>query len=83
MTQAKDGKQQVEAMAQLAEPWRPDTLAGFKVGDMVALPGINCALRVIDLADPLLILESPSGHKLRAGWRQVRRVQTQGASDAR
>lgn len=79
-----DGKQQVEAMARLAgSEWKPDNLAGIRVGDYVELPNINARLKVIDLADPLLILEAPSGHQLKAGWRQVRRVQTQADGHAR
>ena len=79
-----NGKDETQAMAKLAgDQWRPDNLAGFKVGDYVELPNINALLKVIDLADPLLILESPSGHQLRAGWRAVRRVQIRTDGDAR
>ena len=56
--------------------YKPSSVAGFKIGDMVTLPNINARLKVIDLADPLLILEAPSGHQLKAGWRQVRRTPT-------
>lgn len=72
-----------EQRAPAADQWQPDHLAGFKVGDYVTLPNINTRFRVIDLADPLLILESPSGHQLRAGWRAVRRVKTQTDGHAR
>ena len=77
-----NGMEQVEAMAKLAGEWKPDNIAGIKVGDYVELPNINARFEVVGLADPLLILESPSGHQLRAGWRAVRRCKTQGASDA-
>ena len=71
-----NGKDETQAMAKLAgDQWRPDNLAGFKVGDYVELPNINARFEVVGLADPLLVLESPSGHQLRAGWRAVRRVQ--------
>ena len=75
---ATDGKKQLTAMAKLAgKAWRPDQLAGFKVGDQVRLPNISTALEVIDLQPPaLLILRAPSGHELRAGWRVVQRIRT-------
>lgn len=65
-------------MARLAgKGSRPDSLAGFKVGDQVRLPNIVAALEVIDLQPPsLLILRAPSGHELRAGWRVVQRIRT-------
>ena len=69
--------------AQHAPAWQPDELAGFKVGDMVRLPSIDCALQVIDLQPPaLLILRAPSGHELRAGWRAVSKVRTRADQDA-
>ncbi|TQE98439.1 MAG: hypothetical protein FKY71_13875 [Spiribacter salinus] len=73
-----DGKQQIEAMARLAgDQWKPDTLAGFQIGDCVRLPNLDCPLEVIDLCPPsLLVLRAPSGHELRAGWRAVTRVRT-------
>ncbi len=58
------------------QAWKPDHLAGFRIGDQVTLPNIAVPLRVIDLADPVLILESPSGHQLRAGWRACTRIRT-------
>ncbi len=62
---------------QRAPAWQPDQLAGFKVGDQVRLPSLAVPLKVIDLAPPaLLILESPSGHQLRAGWRACAKVRT-------
>lgn len=74
-----NGKQQVEAYAKLVNreqraPWQPDELAGFRVGDMVRLPGFPAALRVIRLADPLLILKGPHGREIKAGWKAVERV---------
>ena len=68
----------VAAMAKLAGEWKPDNLAGYKVGDAVKLPNIECTFQIVGLDPPaLLVLESPSGHQLRAGWRAVRRVKTQ------
>lgn len=58
------------------DQWKPDNLAGIKIGDAVRLPNISATLEVIDLADPLLILRAPSGHELRAGWQAVERVRT-------
>ena len=89
MTQkSMNGRQQADALARLAKPlnteqnapaesaWQPDQLGGIKVGDYVRLPNVDAPLLVIDLADPVLILQSPSGHQLRAGWRAVSRVRT-------
>ena len=82
MTTKRNHAADVAAMAKLAgSEWQPDNVAGFKVGDYVELPNISVRLRVIDLADPLLILEAPSGHQLKAGWRQVRRVQIRNDGD--
>lgn len=83
--QKLDGKQQVAMMAKLInsdqnapadQAWQPDQVAGFKVGDMVRLPSIDCALEVVGLADPLLVLKSPSGRELRAGWQAVTKIRT-------
>ena len=68
--------------AQHAPAWQPDELAGFRVGDHVNLPSIAVPLRVVGLADPVLILESPSGHTLRAGWQAVTRIRTRADQDA-
>ena len=72
MTKTKDGRQQVEAMRKLAQPWAPDQLAGFRIGDRVRLSTVNASLTVIDFQPPsLLVLESDRGHQLRAGWKAV------------
>jgi hypothetical protein len=73
-----DGKQQMKAMTKLAsDQFKPDQLAGFRVGDQVRLPNIAAALEVIDLQPPaVLILRAPSGHELRAGWRAVTKIRT-------
>ena len=70
-----NGKTEVEAMAKLAsDQWRPDPLAGYRIGDRVRLPTVSTPLTVIDLQPPaLLILQSERGHQLRAGWRAVTR----------
>lgn len=69
--------------AQHAPAWQPDELAGFRIGDMVRLPSIDCALQVIDLQPPaLLILKAPSGHELRAGWRACTRVRSRAEIEA-
>ena len=79
-----NGREQADALAKLAEPWQPDNLAGFKVGDQVTLPRIECPLKVIGLQPPsLLILESPSGHQLRAGWAACSRIRTREEIEAR
>lgn len=87
-----NGKEQVERYSTLvrvdqkapASPeWQPDTLAGFRIGDHVRLPGVDCALRIVGLADPLLILESPSGHRLRAGWQAVTKIRTKAEIEGR
>ena len=65
---------QVQAMAKLAgDQWRPSELAGFRVGDAVRLPNIECTLKVVGLNPPaLLTLEAPTGRRLQAGWRVVK-----------
>lgn len=79
------GRGQADEMAKPLNPdqrapadqsWRPDSLGGIKVGDLVRLPNIAAAFQVVELADPLLILQSPSGHRLRAGWRAVTKQRT-------
>ena len=67
-----NGRDQTTALAKLTgDQFKPDHLAGIRVGDCVRLPNVDVPLRVIGLQDPLLILESPSGHQVRAGWRAV------------
>ena len=69
-----NGKTEVEAMRKLAGEWKPDNLAGFRIGDRVRLSTVSTPLTVIDLQPPaLLILQSERGHQLRAGWRAVTR----------
>ena len=80
-----NGRDQVNAMRKLmnsdqrapaAEQWKPDQLGGIRIGDQVRLPAVDCVLEVIGLADPLLILRSPAGHELKAGWRACQRIRT-------
>ena len=67
-----NGKQQVEAMAKLAGEWKPDQLAGFRIGDRVRLSTVSRPLTIIEFQPPsLLVLESDRGHQLRAGWKVV------------
>ena len=82
---ATDGKKQLTAMTRLSgKAWRPDELAGYKIGDCVRLPNLDCPLEVIDLCLPsLLVLRAPSGHELRAGWRVVQRIRTRTEIEAR
>ena len=68
--------------AQHAPAWQPDNLAGIKVGDYVRLPAIAVPLQVIAINDPLLTLQAPSGHQLRAGWRAVTRIRTRDQIEA-
>lgn len=66
------GRDQTQAMTKLTgDQLTPAQLAGIRIGDCVRLPNVDVPLRVIGLQDPLLILESPSGHQVRAGWRAV------------
>ena len=76
-----DGKEQVAIMAKLmnateqTETWQPSELAGFRVGDLVRLPNIKGALEVTALKPPsLLILRTPTGATVQAGWKAVERV---------
>ena len=80
-----DGRKQVERYAKLVNSeqkapasatWQPDQLGGYRIGDLVRLPGIDCPLEVIGLADPLLVLKAPSGRELRAGWQAVTKIRT-------
>ena len=73
-----NGLTQATTMAKLAgDQWRPDQLAGFRIGDAVRLPGIDATLEVIALNPPaLLTLQAPSGRQLQAGWRAVSRAAT-------
>ena len=69
------GKDQVTAMSKLAQPWMPDQLAGFRIGDRVRLSTVSSPLTVIGFQPPsLLVLESDRGHQLRAGWKAVTRA---------
>ena len=62
---------------QRAPAWQPDQLGGIKIGDAVKLPSLECTFEVIGFQHPaLLILKSPSGRQLRAGWRAVSRIRT-------
>jgi len=72
-----------EQRAPAEQAWQPDTLAGFRIGDRVRLPSVDCTLQVVGLADPLLILESPSGHRLRAGWQAVTKVRSRAEIEGR
>jgi len=71
-----DGREQVDAMAKLAKPWKPSELAGFRIGDAVRLPNIETVFEVVAINDPMLILRAPSGRELRAGWQAVTKVRT-------
>ena len=63
--------------AQRAPAFEPDHLAGFKIGDAVRLPNVECQFQVIGFLPPaLLILRAPSGRELKAGWQAVARVRT-------
>ena len=75
-----NGKEQMMAMAELAKPWQPKELGGFQVGDAVRLPSIDCIFEVTGLADPFLVLRSPSGREVKAGWRAAERVRQKTAS---
>ena len=79
-----NGKEQVERYSTLvnsdqkapaSSDWQPDTLAGFRIGDLVRLPSIKGALEITGLKPPsLLILRTPTGATVQAGWRAVERV---------
>ena len=68
--------------AQRAPAWQPDQIGGIRVGDFVKLPSVDAPLQVIELADPLLILRSPSGRDVRAGWRACTKIRTRADQDA-
>ena len=67
---------QIELYGRLS-PFKPDHLAGFKIGDAVRLPNVECQFQVIGLQPPaLLVLRAPSGREVRAGWQAVAKVRT-------
>lgn len=69
-----DGKQQSELMAKLAEPWKPDNLAGIKVHDLVDVQTLG-RCEVVELLPPALLrLRNAKGAVFKVGWRQVTRV---------
>ena len=62
---------------QRAPAFEPDHLAGFRIGDAVRLPNVECQFQVIGFQPPaLLILKAPSGRQVRAGWQAVTKVHT-------
>ena len=74
-----DGREQVEQYSKL---WQPDELAGYKVGDMVRLPSISGALEIVALKPPsLLVLRTPNGGTVQAGYRAVSRAHLHDTSD--
>ena len=57
------------------DKWQLDNLAGYRIGDLVRLPSVKGALEVTGLKPPsLLILRTPTGTTVQAGWRAVERV---------
>lgn len=63
-----------EQVAQYAQLWQPDQLAGFRVGDLVDLQTIG-RCEVIELLPPSeLRLRASSGAILKCGWRIARKV---------
>jgi len=59
---------------QKAPAWQPSEIGGICVGDAVRLPSIDCTFQVVGIHDPLVILRSPSGREIRAGWQAVTKV---------
>jgi hypothetical protein len=57
-----------------AQHWQPDQLAGFRIGDAVRLPNLDCTFEVIGFDNSLLTLRSPSGREIKAGWRVASKV---------
>ena len=63
---------------QKAPAFEPDHLAGFKIGDAVRLPNIECTFEVVGFADPLVILRAPSGREVKAGWQSLTKIRKGG-----
>lgn len=59
------------------DEYKPDELAGFKVGDLIDLPTIG-RCQILDLLPPsLLKLRAASGAELKAGIYACRKVHQQ------
>jgi len=55
-------------------PWKPEALAGFKVGDLVDVASLG-RCRITALIPPSLVeLQTEHGGRCRCGWRALTRV---------
>ncbi|NEZ03777.1 hypothetical protein G4Y73_06390 [Wenzhouxiangella sp. XN201] len=64
-----------EQNAPADQAWQPDELAGFRVGDLVRLPSVAGALEVVGVNLPsTLVLRTPSGQTIKAGYKAVSRA---------
>lgn len=57
-------------------PWKPDQLAGFRVGDLCDAPTLG-RCRVTALQPPSLIeVQTADGGRCRVGWRVLTKIHT-------
>lgn len=57
-----------------AEPWQPDELAGFRVGDVVTVGSLG-RCTVVELLPPsLLVVRTSAGGAARVGWKACRKA---------
>ena len=56
-------------------PWKPEALAGFKVGDLADAPSLG-RVEIIELIPPsLLQVRTAAGGIAKVGWRALQRVE--------
>ena len=69
-----NGREQADALARLAEPWKPSELAGFRVGDLCDVPSLG-RCRITALIPPSLVeLQTEQGGRCKCGWRVIQKV---------
>ena len=55
-------------------PWKPDHLAGFRVGDTVDVPNLGRCLVVALMPPSLLQVTTSDGGMAKVGWRAASKV---------
>jgi len=55
-------------------PWKPSSLAGYRVGDLCDVPSLG-RVEIVELLPPsLLKVRTQSGGIAKVGWRAIRKV---------
>lgn len=71
-----NGRTETDLYAKLAEPWKPDNVAGFKVGDLADIQTLG-RVEVVELLPPsLLKVRTKTGGMAKVGWMVCQRVRT-------